>query len=136
MLDYSKFVIHSDCPGFKNDYRTLIQMSVSGQTGPGVNNTTVRLPIPEEPDYVDLQFNGNVVNGVNVISSTAWKRKGTIAFKGNGGIYVDHPVEYRVFWYIEGTEIVINLVYEQQFSQVLTLTTGPFNVVFANYSHT
>lgn len=138
MEDLNKLVSTTTENAFKNNAVYESSVNITGSTGPGLNTQTFTIPLDRVPDLISALFNGptDTIFGSDPRPSAAWFKKGFVWVLGNnaGAGYVDYPVPFRVSMTISGANAIIKLVYVQQFTDGLTLTSTPLYYRILDYS--
>lgn len=138
-VDLTKLVLHTGYDTFKNDTGYAGTYSVTGSTASGLNTRTVTVALDAAPNMTDVLFTGrNDSSGTDPRPSGAWFKKGAIYVLGNnsGAGYVNEQTTWNVYASINGSTLTITLVYVQQFSASLTLTSTDLSYKLVDYSVT
>lgn len=144
-LDITKLQFISSRQTYKNNARYTGSYSISGSTVSGVNLKSTSITLDKVPDLVDITFNGPSGGAFSISDprpDNAW-------FKAIGGsrgvpVYVRGDNSgagynnYGTMWYLStslvGAVLTINMVWVQQFTAGLTLTSTPIYYRVIDYS--
>lgn len=134
-VDLTKIAFHSGYPAFKNNRVYTGTLTISGSSSPGTNTRTFNVALDEEPDLLDVLFNGptNLITGEDPRPSNGWFRDGRVWVPTNnaGG---GSPSPWVISYSISGTTLTILATYVQQFTPGETLTSTNFSYRIVDYS--
>jgi len=143
-LDKLQFL--STKQSYKNNNTYRGSFSISGSTVSGYNQKTTTITLPTTPDLVDIMFNGpsdsafigasdpRTDSGWFRVGGTGWGR--TIYVRGDnaGAGYTNYPTFWNFATSLTGTTITVTMIWVQQFTAPLTLTSTSVNYRIIDYS--
>lgn len=135
MLDYSDFVMHSDCAAFKNNNVYTGSFTISGTISGGSNTITKDVALDKTPDMLDVRVTGRAV-------SPMLRQTGEYFKPGQGLIAVPANSLGETYWYISysminGTTLRITASYGNQTTSSDTISSAQtVNYKIIDYSAT
>ncbi len=132
MTDLTKLIFASNYPAFKNKTVYEGTCTISGSTSGGLNTKTFTVTLAEEPDILDVRFNGNAAVS-DPRPDDAWFKSGSISVATNnaGG---GNPSSWLLSYSVSGTTVTITASYVQTFTTAETLTSTDFTYKIIDYS--
>lgn len=144
-VNLEKLLFYSGAPAFKQVEDDITgTFAITGTTGGGVNAREFGVDLDFTPQYLDLSFGGRSLRGFGVYDdpdieprpSDAWFKEGFVYAAGNAVGYSNYPLAFRPNARVEGNRLIIRLEYEQQFNDVLTITSENLYYKIVPYANT
>ena len=129
-VDLTKLALHTGYPAFKNNREYTGTLTISGSTDDGANTRTFDIELDQEPDLLDITFNGNSDSGDSRPDDAEFK-SGVIWVPSSGS---GNPQPWYLSYSVNGTTLTITASYLAQFIGAETLTSTPFTYRVADYS--
>jgi hypothetical protein len=138
MPDLTKLQYHTGYNTFKNNAVYTGSYSITGSTAGGTNTRSFDITLARQPDIMDVIFNGatDTVFGNDPRPADGWFKKGAVWVRGDnaGAGYTNYPTPWVVYTSLSGLTLTVTLVYSQQFTPALTLTSTPIYYKIVDYS--
>lgn len=138
MPDLTKLQYHTGYNTFKNNAVYTGSYSITGSTSPGTNTRSFDITLARRPDIMDVIFNGatDTVSGLDPRPANGWFKKGAVWVRGDnaGAGYTNYPTPWVVYTSLTNLTLTVTLVYSQQFTPSLTLTSTPISYKIVDYS--
>lgn len=138
MPELEKTSYHTGYNAYKNNYVYTGSYSISGSTSSGANVKSFTVQLRAAPDLLEVTYNGptDTVFGSDPRPADAWFKQGPVWVRGDnaGAGYTNYPTPWTVYSSISGDVLTITMIYIQQFSSSLTLTSTPMYYRIVDYS--
>ena len=138
MPDLTKLQYHTGYNTFKNNAVYTGNYSITGSTAGGTNTRSFDVTLARRPDIMDVIFNGatDTVFSSDPRPADGWFKKGAVWVRGDnaGAGYTNYPTPWVVYTSLSGLTLTVTLVYSQQFTPSLTLTSTPIYYKIVDYS--
>lgn len=138
MTDLTKLQYHTGYNTFKNNAVYTGNYSITGSTAGGTNTRSFDITLARQPDIMDVIFNGatDTVFGNDPRPADGWFKKGAVWVRGDnaGAGYTNYPTPWVAYTSLTGLTLTVTLIYSQQFTPSLTLTSTPIYYKIVDYS--
>lgn len=131
-LDYSNFIMHSDCSSFKNKRIYTGTFTISGSINPGLNERFFNITLDESPDFLDVIYNGptDTVYNSDPRPNNAWTKTRPVYVISNnaeGG----NPQQFVITYSVVGNVITFRAtnVWQSLGSEILTPTNVSYRII-------
>lgn len=134
--DLTKVIIDTTRDAFKNNAIYTGTFAITGSTSGGTNTRSFNITLTN-PDMTDVVFNGPTDSGgSDPRPSGGWFKHGAVWVRGDnaGAGYTNYQTPWVVNTSISGTTMTVGLIYVQQFSDALTLTSTNLSYRIVDYS--
>lgn len=134
-VDLTKLAFHSGYPAFKNNREYTGTLTISGTTSGGANVQSFTVPLDQEPDLLDVQFNGptDTVFSQDPRPSDGWFKNGSIWVRTNNAGGGD-PSRFQISAEVSGRTLTIKATCLNTFTTSENLTSTDFSYKIVDYS--
>lgn len=137
-VDLTKLLLHTGYNAFKNNAIYTGSFNISGTAGNGTTTKTTTVALTQQPDLLDILFNGaaDTFFSVDLRPADGWFKRGSVWVRGDnaGDGFVNYGTPWVITSSLSGLTLTISATYVQTFFSSLTLTTTPVYYRIVDYS--